>query len=641
MNKRIFLFIILSSLQVLAVTAAGVVQDTVTLVQNVDSVRLSEVVMRGSRISEADARWNNLTPVQLVTVGGANGDLYKALQTMPGTQVQGETGRLLVRGGSSEETQTFIDGMHVMNPYTSTSANAQARSRYSTFLFSGISLASGGASLEYGDALSAVLPLETKDRSSKDKLGTNLSTVGTGAGGTKAFENGSVSFDLNYQNLRPYNSIFKDRTDFEKPYTMWSAASQLRITPTTRTVFKTYIQYDKTDFAYNDTHNPRLFRLNDGSIYINSTLRHRTASGWNWFTGVAWSRQSQNINGASVSGDEWLMTRSELHLKVKTNKRLSDKIRIDASLESYLRRYGEHYKRGKTDWQNDISPSISAFYTSLKYSALPCLAADISIRAEHTTPNRNTEVSPRLSLSYATGGLTLSGTVGKYTQMPECEYLLYNQDLLPEVCLQYNAGAKYESGGRFYSAEIYYKRYSRLPLNIGTNADKFVVMNSDGEGYSKGLDLFFRDDAAFRNMEYQLAYSFNISKRRWLDLNEMTTPQYATRHNVSLVLKYTVQGLRSIISLTERFGSGRPFHNPSRPGIMNDNVEPYNSIDLGWTFLPAQKVIIHASATNILGRKNVFGKNETGFVRPSTDRFFYVGVFLSLGKNIAYNTSNF
>ena len=34
-----------------------------------------------------------------VTVGGANGDLYKALQTLPGTQVQGETGELLVRGG--------------------------------------------------------------------------------------------------------------------------------------------------------------------------------------------------------------------------------------------------------------------------------------------------------------------------------------------------------------------------------------------------------------------------------------------------------------------------------------------------------------------------------------------------------------
>ena len=79
-------------------------------------------------------------PVELVTVGGANGDLYKALQTLPGTQVQGETGELLVRGGGSYETQTFIDGMHVLNPYTSNGINTPARSRYSTFMFSGVNM---------------------------------------------------------------------------------------------------------------------------------------------------------------------------------------------------------------------------------------------------------------------------------------------------------------------------------------------------------------------------------------------------------------------------------------------------------------------------------------------------------------------
>ena len=36
-----------------------------------------------------------------VTVAGSNGDLYKALQTLPGVQVQGETGRLLVRGAGT------------------------------------------------------------------------------------------------------------------------------------------------------------------------------------------------------------------------------------------------------------------------------------------------------------------------------------------------------------------------------------------------------------------------------------------------------------------------------------------------------------------------------------------------------------
>ena len=145
------------------------VTDTVRLNFNIDSVALEEVVVKGARTPAANSRWSDMHPVELVTVGGANGDLYKALQTLPGTQVQGETGELLVRGGGSYETQTFIDGMHVLNPYTSNGINTPARSRYSTFMFSGVNLASGGASQEYGEALSAVLPLETKDYKRKKK----------------------------------------------------------------------------------------------------------------------------------------------------------------------------------------------------------------------------------------------------------------------------------------------------------------------------------------------------------------------------------------------------------------------------------------------------------------------------------------
>ena len=56
-----------------------------------------------------------MSPVELAVGGGANGDLYSALQTLPGTQLEGETGKLLVRGGDNSETQTFIDGMQVLN----------------------------------------------------------------------------------------------------------------------------------------------------------------------------------------------------------------------------------------------------------------------------------------------------------------------------------------------------------------------------------------------------------------------------------------------------------------------------------------------------------------------------------------------
>lgn len=154
----------------LPIAAQSVATDTILLATFNDSISLDEVVIKAHKTPRANSRWSDLQPVDLVTVGGSNGDLYRALQTLPGAQLQGESGRLLVRGGSSNETQTYIDGMHVLNPYTTTGTDTPARGRYSTFMFSGVNLASGGQSQEYGEALSAVLPLETKDYSTVNKF---------------------------------------------------------------------------------------------------------------------------------------------------------------------------------------------------------------------------------------------------------------------------------------------------------------------------------------------------------------------------------------------------------------------------------------------------------------------------------------
>ena len=188
-----------------------------------------------------------------------------------------------------------------------------------------------------------------------------------------------------------------------------------------------------------------------------------------------------------------------------------------------------------------------------------------------------------------------------------------------------------------------YKRqdYDRLALEE-TDADtKAVFLTSNGYGHSKGIDLFFRDRASFKNLEYQLSYTYNIAKRKYREYLELTTPQYATRHNAAWVVKYSLPRLRSIVSVTDRFSSGRPYHNPMLPGLMNDEVKPYNSLDLGVTFLASKKVIIHASTSNILCRKNEFGKVDNKAVLASSDHFFYVGVYVTLGKKAAYDVSNF
>ena len=641
MKWKIIFLITGGLLFVQASVAQKSVTDTVRLTFNIDSVGLDEVVVRGKKTPAANSRWSDMHPVELVTVGGANGDLYKALQTLPGTQVQGETGELLVRGGSSYETQTFIDGMHVLNPYTSNGISTPSRSRYSTFMFSGVNLASGGASQEYGEALSAVLPLETKDYSKVDKVGVNASVVGVGGGGTKTLDRGSLSVDLNYQNLGLYDKVYSGRTDFERPYRMFSGAIQFRHTPGDATVFKVYAQYDRTDFSAYEGDERRLFALTEDNIYVNATFRYRAGGGWDWFAGAAYSYYNREVGGAAVLGDNWLERQRELHLKTKMSKRFSSVFRLDMGVESYIRNYRNHYLYSSMDDANQMSPTISAGFFSAAYYPVERLKAELSFRTEYTSPNRKINFSPRLAVNYYWGDVMLSGIVGRYTQLPENDWLVRSRKLMSEACMQYNLGMQYGYEGRFYKAELYYKDYSRLVLEETDTETGSVLLTSGGYGYSRGIDLFFRDRVSIKNLEYQLSYTYNISKRKYQRCSELTTPQYATRHNAALVVKYSLPRLHSIISLTNRFSTGRPYHNPLLPGLMNDEVKPYNSLDVGVTFLASKKVIIHASASNILGRKNEFGKVDNKAILASSDHFFYVGVYVTLGKKAAYDVSNF
>ena len=88
-----------------------------------------------------------------------------------------------------------------------------------------------------------------------------------------------------------------------------------------------------------------------------------------------------------------------------------------------------------------------------------------------------------------------------------------------------------------------------------------------------------------------------------------------------------LQGLRDVLELT-----------PDEVAKSCQlSVEEY----LGVTFLASKKVIIHASTSNILCRKNEFGKVDNKAVLASSDHFFYVGVYVTLGKKAAYDVSNF
>jgi hypothetical protein len=76
-------------------------------------------------------------------------------------QKQGETGKIIVRGGDNNESATYMDGLLVSSPYYSSMPDLPSRGRFSPFMFNGVMFSTGGYSAEYGQALSSVLELKT------------------------------------------------------------------------------------------------------------------------------------------------------------------------------------------------------------------------------------------------------------------------------------------------------------------------------------------------------------------------------------------------------------------------------------------------------------------------------------------------
>lgn len=574
-----------------------ILRDTILITLKTHTLSVDEVVVSAPVLKvRGNGSWSNLSPIEIATSGGASGDIYRALQSLPGVQSQQENGKLLVRGGSSRETQTYIDDMHLPVAYRSSIQNTPTRGRFSPFMFDGINFSTGGYSAEYSDALSAVLPLYTKDESNISKIGINPSTIGLAGGGTAALNKGSISFNGDYLNLKPYFSIVEPGFDMIKYPETFSGALQFRLNPSDKTNFKVFAAYDYTHLEQNN------FSLLEHNLYINSTFRQVTKSGYNIFAGVSYSKLSQDI-------DVLVNRSSELHIKAKGSRRFSNIINVMVGAESFFRQFSA--------LEYEVTPRINSAFLITTLYPFKKMNFDIAARVD------NGEFSPRVALNYNIANLNLSIAAGKYIQQPEEKYLYANPSIESEKSFQYIAGIKYMKKGRVLRVEAYYKDYKNLVYR-GTN---------DGYGQSKGFDIYFSDNSSIKHLEYRLSYSFNDSDRLYADFASSVTPYYLSRHNFSATLKYNIIPLRTIASITHTYASGRRYN--------SGTTKPFHGVDLGLTILATNKLIINCSVSNILGTKNQFS-NERGEITYSPyNSFIYVGFFISLFGKTAYDVSNF
>ncbi len=584
---------------------------------------IDEVVVTASTYSFGKSdNFKTMDALDVVMSGNSCGDIVAALQTLPGTQKVGESGKLYVRGGESDECQTFINGMHVLVPYSTNTENNAVRGRFSPFLFKGINFSLGGYGGEYGQALSSVLPMETTDVATGDKLGVSASLVDWNLGGTKAFQKSSLSFNADYTSMGLYNNLFPDRYDWTRPYRKLSGEAQYKYDLSTTSVLKSYVGYDLTSVGQHiDSRNLSLVEHN---FYANVTFKTNIGKGYTLFTGMAWSSVLNNIDDALELGDHYHNNRNELHLKAEVRKVFSPVLKMSGGVEDYLRHSTKRYEESRYN----LDYHLPSAHLDAQLRVVPNVFLNLSTRTEQEISNHNWLFLPRTSLSYVPNNrFQLSAIFGRYSQTANDDYVAMSGKQLSQSTADHLIlSMQHSTDKTLLRIEPYHKKYHRLPLlNNGT-------YTADGYGTSKGLDVFFECHSLVKNLSTTLSYSYNDSRRYYLDYTVEQIPDYASRHNFRVTAKYGIG--KTIIGLADSYACGRHYAVGTTPY--------YNSLDANITWLVSPKVIVYSSLSNILGRTNIFRYDNHGNpVTATRDRFFYIGIFVSLKNNKAYDISNF
>jgi vitamin B12 transporter len=588
-----------------------------------------------------------LNPIEIATTASSDGDVYGALKMFPGVQKQGETGKIIVRGGDISESKTFMDGLLVSSPYTSSMPDLPARGRFSPFMFNGVMFSTGGYSAEYGQALSSVLELQTPGLFEEDITSISLINVGVGLSHTKRYAHSAYSAEANYNNLYPYFLMAKHELNWIEVPESYGGNFYHRLKIGNSGMLKTDLTYSHSHSVLDYSNFNTLYKtvgLTNNNLFVKTNYYTDISKKWLLKFGVAYNNNKDEKNLESDKLNEKL---GSLHARLGLTNYINDKTTVKIGVETfYLDSHFNFYADSSAfTYQLSSSDLLTAAYIETDIKLTKKTAIRIGGRGEYSSETQNSDIAPRFSIAQKLSKTSqLSFAYGKYYQQPETEYLYYSTHLDFENASHYIVNYQYNKGNRFFRSEVYYKIYDKLITYHPVNTGQYEKLSNSGDGYAKGIDIFWKDNQTLRYVDYWISYSYIDSKRKYKDYQSVATPEFVSAHNFSFVLKYWIQKINTQACLTYNFTSGRPYNNPNNSHFMNERTQSFNDLSANLSYITnifGYFTVVHFSVSNILGIKNIYSYNyskipdENGVyaenpVSSMVQRTFILGVFISI-----------
>ncbi|MCX6229920.1 MAG: TonB-dependent receptor [Bacteroidetes bacterium] len=542
-----------------------------------------------------------ITPKQLKqipTIGG-QADLAQYLQVIPGVIFTGDQGgQLYIRGGSPIQNKVLLDGMVIYNPFHSIGLF----SVFETDIIRNADVYTGGFGAEYGDRISSVMDITTRDGNKKKFTGKfSSSTFGAGL-----LLEGPLSKEIeNNSNSTSFIVSFKNS------YLAQSSK-----------IFYKYIDSAGLPFNFTDLYAKLTFNGINGSKlnifgfhYDDNVNNYQALADFNWkTTGIGANFVVVPGNSAAImegvaAYSDYMITMVDKDLLPKQseingfNLGLNftyffgkDQFRYGIEMQGFKTNY-TFYNSAKRELSQSESTTEIAGYFKYK-STVGKFLLEPSVRIQYYASLSEMSLEPRFAMKFlATDFLRFKFAGGFYSQNlidaksdRDVVNLFYGflsgPDNLPETFKGQEVTSKLQKAQhaifgiecdimKYVTAnlEFYYKNFSQLsninrnkifddvePYNNKTSPDyKPDYMRKDfiiETGNAYGFDYSMKYD--FKRLYIWAVYSLGYVNRT--DEFQDYVPHFDRRHNVNLLLSYVLGGkLDWELSFRWNYGSGFPF----------------------------------------------------------------------------------
>lgn len=611
-----------------------------------------------------------LNSIDIVTTASANADVTQALKTLPGAQQVGETEGLFVRGGTGAETKIFIDGTLVNRFFYSTSPNVAGYGRFSPFLFRGTVFSTGGYSALYGQALSAAVILESIDLPERTTATLGISVLGVDAGYQYLNKKRTASwgFDYNYMNLGLAFLVIKQKQHYFTYPTINEGHFNFRFKTSKTGMLKYYSDYSHSIFGFREPSIDslgylNLFKLRNFFFYQNLAWKENLGAKWKLNAGLSYTKNNDDIDNRLQNGGKSDVS----FFKNFRAKPVGNYLNLKAVIERRLRslsaiRFGGEYNFSKdemkfTDYLGNqynyqLTENVAAMFAEGDVYITNGLAAKLGARLEHSSLFNRNNIAPRISFAYKTGkSAQASLAYGIFYQDPETKYLPTPNALTFAKATHYIAQYLVQNNQRVFRVEAYYKKYDNLVKTGFTQGRDGIAINNNGFGDARGFEFFWRDKKTLKYLDYWVSYTYLDTKRDFLNFPYAITPNFAAKHNASIVVKSFVLPIKTGFNLSYTYSSGRPYYNivwdANRDKYFfsdKGTIPDYHNVSFSVNYVPdAGKQNAKSFCVYVLSVNNIFNIKQTyGYqysytgsrkeeIVPPSRMFVFVGAFLSFG----------